>query len=385
MTLRDPERAPSGTIGAREILQSLAGLSFAAVLLIFGLPWVADTTWTQIWGQLAKVGLWVALIMIALKIIGLYCYTFTLTGSLPGLTHLRAMMVNAAGSMVSNLMPAGGAVAVAVTYVMCRSWGFLRRNISTSLVVTGVWNIMARLALPVIAILVVLIGPVDTPAPVILGSIIAVIALALLLAIFLGAIYSDHVASVIGRLLGGVAKRFSRRVREGTSLDALIRDQQSRWATVVGQHSVKMTLGLAGMLGTFFVLYLVACNAVGVELPTAQLFAAYAIRQMLTVVAITPGGLGITEAGTAAVLIAFGADPTSAAAAALLYALFTHLLDVPLGAIAMITWSLGSKQQAARQLDAAGTLTATTDLLPSDAEKTTVTETSTAAEPTERS
>lgn len=352
------QEAQARRFGLKELVQSITGITAAALLLIFGLPWVTDTTWTQIWAQMSSIGLTIALLLVALKLLGVYSYTFTLTGSLPGLSHRRALMLNASGSMVSNLMPAGGAVAVAVTILMCRSWGFLRRNISTSLVVTGVWNIMARLALPVIAILWVLIGPVDTPAPVIAGSIVAVIAIAALLALFLGAIYSDRFAGLIGRLLGGVAGRFSRRVREGTTLDALIRDQQARWGSVVSHHGLKMSLGLGGMLGSFFLLYLVACQAVGIELAIAQLFAAYAIRQMLTVLAVTPGGLGITEAGTAAVLIAFGADPASAAAAALLYAVFTHLLDVPLGATALFAWWLAPKRQAARQLDHTGHLAA---------------------------
>lgn len=356
LSAEDAEAAVARRFGLKEALQSLAGIAGAVLLLMFGLPWVTDTTWTQIWAQMSQIGWKVTLILVVLKLVGMYCYTFTLTGSLPGLSHVRALMLNASGSMVSNLMPAGGAVAVAVTYLMSRSWGFLRRNISTSLVVTGVWNIMSRLALPVIAIMWILIGPVDTPAPVMAGSIVAVIALVLLLAIFLGAIYSDKTAGFIGRVFGGLAAKFSRRIREGASLEALIRDQQARWGSVVSHHGLKMTLGLAGMLGSFFLLYFVATQAVGIDLPVAQVFAAYAIRQMLTVLAITPGGIGITEAGTAAILIAFGADPASAAAAALLYAIFTHLLDVPLGALAFFGWWLAPKRAAAKQLDHTGHL-----------------------------
>nr|WP_281496788.1 lysylphosphatidylglycerol synthase transmembrane domain-containing protein [Ornithinimicrobium sp. F0845] len=336
-------------------------MTIATLLLIYVLPRVADSSWAEILDQMSLVGAGVATLMVALKLIGLYSYTFTLTGSLPGLTHPRALLVNASGSMISNIMPAGGAVAVAITYVMCRSWGFLRRNISTSLVVTGVWNIMARLALPVIAIVMVIIGPMDTPAPVILGSTVAVIALLVVLGFFLAVIYSDTASHVVGHSLGWVAKPFSKRLKAGANLDKLIQDQRGRWGNVASHNGLKMTLGLAGMLGTFFILYYVACHTVGVDLPISHLFAAYAIRQLLTVVAITPGGLGITEAGTAAVLIAFGADPTAAAAAALLYAVVTHLLDVPLGALAMGIWWLGPKTPATHQLDNHGQLVPTAE------------------------
>lgn len=355
------EFEPTRKFGWKEVLQSIVGLTIATLLLIFGLPRVADSSWSEILDQLGQVGLATALLLVALKLIGLYCYTFTLTGSLPGLSHPRALIVNASGSMISNIMPAGGAVAVAITYLQCRSWGFLRRNISTSLVVTGVWNIMARLALPVIAIVFIIIGPMDTPAPVILGSTVAVIALLVVLAFFLAMIYSDTASHTIGHSLGWLAKPFSKRLRKGANLDSLIQDQRSRWGNVASANGWKMTFGLGGMLGIFFLLYFFACQTMGVDLPVSHIFAAYAIRQLLTVVAITPGGLGITEAGTAAVLIAFGADPTSAAAAALLYAVVTHLLDVPLGALAMLIWWLGPKEAATHQLDNQGELVPTAE------------------------
>ena len=80
----------------------------------------------------------------------------------PVLLHLHAHRVAArpartgrrssstcAGSSVGNLLPGGGAAGLAATYTICRSWGFSRRDISTSAIVTGVWNVLARVALPV--------------------------------------------------------------------------------------------------------------------------------------------------------------------------------------------------------------------------------------------
>ena len=61
----------------------------------------------------------------------------------------QALIVNVCGSSVGNLLPGGGAAGVAATYALCRSWGFSRRDISTSVIVSGVWNILARVALPV--------------------------------------------------------------------------------------------------------------------------------------------------------------------------------------------------------------------------------------------
>src|SRR5690606_1928914 len=307
-------------VGWKEVLQSLIGFAIAISLLAFGMPWIVDTTWADIGGQLSMVGGDKAAIMFVLMLLGLYSYTFTLIGSLPGLTHVRALMVNAAGSMVSNILPAGGAVGVALSYVMYRSWGFTRKNISTSLVVTGIWNVLARVALPVLGAGIVVWGPVDAPQSVLIASLVAGAIGTGVVLVFSLAIYSDRVSHWLGHALGKLF-HLVRRSRQDVDVDTTIQDQRARMSTVVRVHGIKMTLGLAGMFGFFFVLYWVASRSVGLDLPVYMLFAAYAFRQFLTVVAITPGGLGITEVGTAGVLVAFGGDPGAASAAALLYAL----------------------------------------------------------------
>ncbi|MGB3258835.1 MAG: lysylphosphatidylglycerol synthase transmembrane domain-containing protein [Ornithinimicrobium sp.] len=329
------------SLGWKELIQSVLGFSVAIALLVFGLPRIAGTTWPQIGDQMALVGPASALAMAVLLLAGLYCYTFTLIGSLPGLSHLRALMVNAAGSMVSNVLPGGGAVGVALSYVMFRSWGFTRRAISTSIVVTSIWNLLARLTLPVLGALAVILGPVDAPRPVVVAALVATGIGLLLIGFFVGVVFSDRIAREVASALKTLTSPLAQRIPRLKNLDSLIADQRSRIETVVREGSVRMTLGLVGMFGFFFILYWVSARAVGLELAVVPLFAAYTFRQFLTVVAITPGGLGVTEVGTAGILVAFGGDPSAASAAALLYAVFTHLLEVPLGLAAWLGWWFG--------------------------------------------
>lgn len=104
--------------------------------------------------------------------LGLYCYTFTLTGSLPGLRHSQAILANLAGSGVSNTLPAGGAVGSMLTYAMFRSWRFSHRSISTSIIVTAVWNMLARVLLPVIAAVVLLPQAGQVPTAMVKGAVL---------------------------------------------------------------------------------------------------------------------------------------------------------------------------------------------------------------------
>ncbi len=147
----------------KQVLQAVVGLGLAAALLIWGLPYFAKTSWPEIWAQMRSVPLGHIIGFQVLMLAGLWCYTFTFTGALRGLSHSKALIINLCGSSVSNLLPGGGAVGLAATYAMCRSWGFTRRATSTSAIVTGVWNVLARIALPVVAILSLWFGGVTLP------------------------------------------------------------------------------------------------------------------------------------------------------------------------------------------------------------------------------
>ena len=91
-------------------------------------------------------------------------------------------------------------------------------------------------------------------------------------------------------------------------------------------------------------LVLLACLR-GVGLSQAQVpwqtsLAAFAFVRLLTVLPITPGGLGITELGLIATLAAGAGHQANAqvTAAVLLYRAVTYLPPIPLGAIACLTW-----------------------------------------------
>ena len=91
-------------------------------------------------------------------------------------------------------------------------------------------------------------------------------------------------------------------------------------------------------------LVLLACLR-GVGLSQAQVpwqtsLAAFAFVRLLTVLPITPGGLGITELGLIAILAASAGHRASAqvTAAVLLYRAVTYLPPIPLGAIACLVW-----------------------------------------------
>ncbi len=341
----------------RRALQIVIGLGLAVGLLGWALPHFAKTSWGDVWRVLSAVPGPTLLGLFGLMLGGLWLVTFTFTGSLPQLRHVQALVVNICGSSVGNLLPGGGAAGVAVTYTQLRSWGFSRRDISTSIIVTGVWNVLARLALPIVGILlmVFLAGQLN---PVVLNvALTGATGGVLVLALFISVLASERAARAIGRALDRVIRPFqTRRARrraartgepvapaEGHTIDHLVTDLRGRILNVVRTGWVSMTFGMVGFFGMFYVLFWFCMNTVGVQFAFPFMFFAYTLSRLLTAVGVTPGGLGVTETATAALMVGWGADPAQATAGVVLFTLFTHFLEVPLGALGWIYWSLSTK------------------------------------------
>jgi uncharacterized membrane protein YbhN (UPF0104 family) len=327
----------------RTVLQAALGLGLAIGLLVWGLPYFGKTSWSDVWAVLTRVPFTTALVLLGGVIVGLYCYTFTLTGSMRGLRHWQALIVNVAGSSVGNLLPGGGAAGLAATYTICRSWGFSRRDISTSAIVTGVWNVLARIALPLIAILGLFAGrDADVPNALEDAAVAGAISGSVILAVFISILASERAAIAIGqgvdKVLGRLWKRRSMSVR------SLVIDLRARINDVVRTGWLSMTFGLVGFFGVYYLLFLLCMHTVGVDLFYGQLFAAYAIGRLATAVGVTPGGLGVTESVTSAALVAWGATPAEAVAGAVLFSAYTHFMEIPLGALGWAAWSVSPKK-----------------------------------------
>ncbi|WP_435199940.1 lysylphosphatidylglycerol synthase transmembrane domain-containing protein [Janibacter sp. GS2] len=341
--------APSASTAQRtsplvRTLQVTLGLGLAVGMLWWGLPYFAKTSWSEVLEVLGTVPWWKSLVFTALVVCGLYCYTFVMTGAMPGLGHTRALILNVCGSSVSNLLPGGGAVGLAATFSIARSWGFSTAAVTTMAVVTGVWNVLARAALPIIAIVGLSWGATDLPSSMRDAAWAAVVTGGVVISLFVLAVATDRGARSLGQGIDRLVQAVRRRPTD--RVEVALTGMRERTAATVRTGWLSMTLGMVGFFGLYYVLFLLCTSTTGIELPFGQLFAAYAIGRLLTAVGITPGGLGVTETGTAAALVAWGADPAASMAAVVIFSIFTHLLEIPLGAIGWIAWSIMPRASA---------------------------------------
>lgn len=320
---------------------SVLSLGLAVVLVVY-LPQIVHTltgkpvSWQQIGAVFSSLGAGMIALMAAVWLASLLAYTFVLTNSLPGLSHLQALTLNAAGSAVSNLLPFGGAAGVALTFGMTRGWGFPNRPIVVMTLVSGIWNTLFRFILPAVGILALLMaGEVPNPTVAKAGWVGALSILALV-AIVAAALYWDRAAAVLGRALDFAVRLARLKFSASEALEKLRKDT----AEVVRTRWAGLSFGMVFFLGFQWLIMVVCMQATGAYPGLAQSIAVFALSRVLTSALVTPSGAGIMEAGVVVLLIAFGVSTPAATAAALLFGFWTYTIEIPFGGLALGAWAL---------------------------------------------
>lgn len=303
----------------RALALGLLGAAAVAVLFTVVLPRVAGISWQPVLADLALLTPVSALYLAAIWLAGLLCHTVVLTAALPGLTHRRALLLNLSGSSVANVLPLGGAAGIGLNFAMVRAWRFSTTGFARFTAVTNLWDVLAKLMLPPVAFLGLVaadrvVGPFLRSAAVIDTAVLAVV---------------------------GVAAWWMLRTRRLAHWRLLL----SAWP--------RMTAGMTAYLSLQLLLLGLCLNVVGAVVPFTVLLATFATERVLTMVLLTPGGAGVTEAGAAGVLIALGVDPASAVAGVLLYRVFTFALEIPVGGAAALGWVLLRRRSGATELGVA--------------------------------
>ena len=320
----------------RSAAKVAGSVGLLAVLLALALPAVSGASLQSALAVLARLSLTELLGLTALWIAGLLAYSVVLAAALPGLRTTQGFVLNLVGSGVSNLAPLGGAVGVGVTWTMLRQYGFGHPSILLFTLVTGVWNVVARLALPLFAVTALVLVGVPVSRSLLVTTGIGAALGVLVVALVVTAFTSDALWSRILMVVTWCSQRIARLTGHAVDSD-LAEDLSTRRAAAV--HLLRAErLPLLGGMATYLLLQGVlmwAClAAVGSDLGWAEITAGYALGRMLTLVALTPGGTGFAETGAAAVLIALGGDPAVTLAGVLLFSFFTFVCEIPGGALA---------------------------------------------------
>ena len=321
-----------------------AAVPAALVAAVFGLALPRVASYRAVWVSIDAMT-WPYVLMVgAAAVASMMAYWIMIRAVLPWIGLRQAAAVSLGSNAVAGTLPAGGAVAVGVSWAMLSSWGLSTADYVLYTLVTGIWNLFTLMGLPVLAVLVM--ATASRPdATMITGAAVG-LALIATMAGGLGLLlHSEASARRAGRVLQSgltIAARLARRAPPAGAAGSLpgFRDRASALLAARGWRITAATVASHLML---WLVLLVCLRAVGLHqprLPWQTSLAAFSVIRLLTAVPITPGGLGITELGLIAILAGDAGHKASAqvTAAVLMYRAVTYLPSIPLGALACLTW-----------------------------------------------
>lgn len=321
-------------------VRAVAGLSAGGVALWWLIPHTTGVSWSAIVPVLRQVGAGRLGLLTVLWAAGLVAHSFVLTGALPGLSRTRALTLNLTGSAVSNVAPLGGAVGVATNLTMTTAWGFSRASFAAFTLVTNLWDVLAKLALPTVTLVVLVAsgvvpsGPLRTAAGVATAMLIAVTLAWISLLVHPGtARWMATTARTLATLW--LSPAGAARVHHLVASARTAREQSRQ---VVAERWPQLTAGMLSYVGLQGALLWACLAATGAAAPLTAVLAGLAVERLLSMAVITPGGTGITEAATVATIVALGGSPVGVVVAVLLHRCFTFVLEIPVGGLWLVSW-----------------------------------------------
>ena len=328
----------------RQIFRTAGPAVVVAAIFGFALPHFAS--YGSVWASMGAMTWTQALLVAAAAAASMVSAWIMICSVLPSIRLREAAVVNLGSNAVANTLPAGGALAMGVSWAMLSSWDISTAEYVLYTLVSGIWNVFARLGLPVLALLV--LATAARPGAGLITA--AAVGLALLAAMVAGLgllMRSESSALRVGRALQPALVMACRVARRQASFDVpgSLLGFRDRAGALIAARGWRITAATAASNLTLWLVLLACLRGLGLGLSQAQVpwqasLAAFAFVRLLTVLPVTPGGLGITELGLIAALAASAGHQASAqvTAAVLLYRAVTYLPPIPLGAIACLTW-----------------------------------------------
>lgn len=318
---RADESAPSG----RSLRRTLIWLGITGVSLYLVAPGLLDTlsSWRDI-DELAP--LWL-LAMLGLQALSVACVWTVQRLAIHDAPWRAVATSQLAGNAVAKVVPGGGAVGAALQYRLLVQAGIERSRAVAGLTAANVLIFAVLLALPVLALPTIVGGSVSRSlvAATIFGALVFVglfVVGALLLAL-------DGPLAWVGRTIQRGLNRVRRRQLSG--VPARLVAERDRLLGTLGPSWREALAATVGRWAFDYGSLLAALAALGSTPRPALVLLAFCTAQVLTLVPVTPGGLGFVEAGMTASLTLAGVSPGKAVLATFAYRLFTYWLPLPLG------------------------------------------------------
>jgi uncharacterized protein (TIRG00374 family) len=338
----DPAHSRARISRRKQIVGTIITLAVLVIVFVGIFPQFAS--YADAWDAITSMSApWIVALVVACAV-NIVVYVWPLLVAIPGLRYTPGFMIRQTSYALSNGIPAvGGAIGLGVQYSMLGSYGIGSAPAAAGIAVNSLWNLVATLGLPVLAVLALLLTG-QTSSGFVGAAAFGIVVIAVGGVILILVLRSDAGARRIGafadRVVAGTL-RLLRHPRELHLGDALVGFRGST-VDVIRSRWVTLTLSNVAMQLTSFAILFVALRAVQTGEPNPTTFAealtAFAVGRLASFIPVTPGGLGTVDAAITGILAGFGAQNSDALAADLIWRAATYVPQIIIGVVTFVVW-----------------------------------------------
>jgi len=279
---------------------------------------------------------WPLLLGLALELASLAAYGALTRAVLdprdrPGLVVV--VRVDLAGVATTNVIPAGGALALAARYRLLARAGSSGSTIVGGLAVEVILSNLLLGAVFALGLILSLASLPPSPYYQYAGIFIVAVFGGAAIALAMAVRRRDRVGGIVGnatrRLPESWRDRAVRFVDDAVGSVAALAVDRRRFAAAVFWGAVNWLLDAAALW--------VLLAAFGYAAAPGQLLLVYGLVGILAIVPITPGGLGVVEGAMVPLLVALGASSEIAILGVIGWRLLQYWMPMPLGALSALS------------------------------------------------
>jgi uncharacterized protein (TIRG00374 family) len=242
-----------------------------------------------------------------------------------------------ASGALGRVVPGGAAAAGALQYRMLTQAAFPASLAGIGIGVASIVVLATLCVLPVLALPPILLG-LAVPQRLEQTALAGVVVFVALLAVGATLLGSDRAVRWVARMWQRFGARLRPKRPPRADLADVLLDQRDLVRTALGHRWWEAVAGAAGRWIFDWITLVTALAAIGQHPRPSLVLLAFCAAQLLAQIPITPGGLGVVEAGLTGFLALIGVPASAAAVATLAYRLVSYWLLLPAGAIAWLIY-----------------------------------------------
>jgi len=334
----------------RPLRLSLKAAAGVLVVWFFVLPLIPGLR--QAASDLSTVNPWLLALGLVLQLSALFCYSLLTRAALGdsgrSISRLGLFRIQLSTKALSNIVPGGSAAGSALGYRLMTLSGVQGGDAGFALATAGLGSAVILNLILWVGLIVSIplrgVNPLYGTAAV-AGVVIMGVAAMLVFGLMEGATRAERILRWFARKFGFNEDRAGAAVRQvGGRLEDLAADRQLM-VRVAGWAAANWLLDAASLW--------VFLRAFGSSVSPDALIIAFGLANVVAVIPVTPGGLGIIEGVLIPTLVGFGMSRSEATLGVISYRFAQYWLPMPLGALMYATlrvgpWSIKRREKLQR-------------------------------------